>query len=350
MNTARRVDELDQRQSQLASRLAGGEGTASLARQQQSVADEIEGVRTRHEDTAASEYDQPDGRERATAEVLAAIDQLAGMPQALVEAQSLSTARRSAAARARAARSTTTQTANGEQKAAAIRAAEDSENSLANLTERLGHASDSLKAAAVEQIVRRLSPYAPETDAARDVIQNTLIPTLDALDAALSGDDSENAERAAADTREAIATTQRELASARELLVKRDPLAAARWFAKAAAASLSASPPDLGRAKVHQAGVFESLSRAWGASIHRAANERLAVVPSLSAVLAPPSPSQRGGQGGQPSNHFTNAQEWGRLRDEAVGLDPALRDAEPPGYEQPLKLYFEALGRAGEAK
>src|SRR5579859_1524571 len=41
MNAARRVDELDQRQSQLASRLANGEGTANLAQQQQSVADEI---------------------------------------------------------------------------------------------------------------------------------------------------------------------------------------------------------------------------------------------------------------------------------------------------------------------
>jgi hypothetical protein len=350
MKTARRVDELDQRQTQIADRLEKGEGTATLAQQQQSVADEIDGVRYRRDDGSAQGYDQRDGRERATAEVLAAIEQLAGMPQALAEAQSLATARRAAVVRVQSARAATTQAATEDQRAAASRAADDARNSLNDLTERLGTASQPLQGRVARELGDRLSPYAPETDAARDVIENRLIPALNSLDDAMLGDDADAADRAAADTREAIAATQRELGAARDLLIKRDPLAAARWFARAAAASLSISPPDVSRAKRNQAGVFESLSKAWGASIHRAATERLAVVPSLSGVLGPPSPNSRGGQGGQSSNPFANAQEWGRLRDETSALDPALRDAEPPGYEQPLKLYFEALGRAGDAR
>src|SRR5258706_9918877 len=94
-----------------------------------------------------------------------------------------------------------------------------------------------------------------------------LVPALVALSADLPGDDADELDRAAADTREAIQTTQRELATARDMLVQRDPLVAARWFARAAAESLELSPPDLGVARRHQAGVFESLSRAWDQSI-----------------------------------------------------------------------------------
>lgn len=350
MNNARRVDDLDRRQTQLARRLEGGDGDAALARQQQTVADEIDGVRSHRKDRLASDLDQPDGRERATAEVLAAIEQLAGMPQSLAEAQTLAGTRRFAAARARSARQAATRAAGQEQRAAAGRAAADAETSLRSATERLTNAGTALRREPVRELAGHLAPYAPETDGTRDVIENRLIPSLDALEQALAGDDAEAADGAAAETREVIAATQRELAAARDLLVKRDPLAAARWFAHAAASSLSASPPDISRAKRHQAGVFESLSRAWDQSIHRAATERLSVVPSLSGILGPPVPGGRSGQGAQPTNPFANAQEWGRLRDETAALDPSLRDTEPPGYEQPLKLYFEALGRAGDAK
>ena len=190
----------------------------------------------------------------------------------------------------------------------------------------------------------------PESDGARNAIVTELTPALESLNAALSGGGEDAVDRSAADTREAIQGTQRELAAARDLLMKRDPLAAARWFARAAAESLSASPPDVGGARRHQAGVFESLSRAWDQSIHQAAAERLSVVPSLAGVLGPPSPNSRGGQGAAGSGPFANNQQWDRFRDEGPGLDSAMHDAEPPGYEQPLKLYFEALGRTGEGK
>ena len=43
--------------------------------------------------------------------------------------------------------------------------------------------------------------------------------------------------------------------------------------------------------------------------------------------------------------------EWRRLRpremDDAAGM---LRDADLPGYEAPLKAYFEALGKRDEGR
>ena len=97
MASATKVDELDQKQSQLAARLTNGESEAeSLAEQQRSVADQIAGTAAGAMRGAAGEYNQPNSRERATTEVLAAIEQLATMPQALAESAGIGrgTARR----------------------------------------------------------------------------------------------------------------------------------------------------------------------------------------------------------------------------------------------------------------
>ncbi len=351
MANARRVDDLDQRQSQLAGRLASGDTAAALAEQQRSVAEEIDGVRLPREGDASTGYEQTDGRERATTEVLAAIEQLAVMPQALAETQALASTQRNANHGVQTARAAALAAAE-DQRGASRRAAEEAIQVAKDAAERVATASRSLNPSVARGLANRLASFAPETDSARDAIEARLIPALEAFEESLAGDDGDFVDRAAADTREAIQATQRELATARDLLVKRDPLAAAKWFARAAAQSLSASPPDVGGARRHQAGVFESLSRAWDQSIHRAAAERLAVVPSLSPVLGPPFPGGRGGrgQGSQQGGQFSNGQDWGRLRDEGAGLDPGLRDSEPPGYEQSLRLYFEALGHAGEAK
>lgn len=355
--TAQRLDDLDQRQQQLAKQLAGGGGgggaAAELAERQRGVADEIAGVQRRAGDegagAAASSLDQPNSRERATAEVLGAIEELAAMPQALAEAQAAASARRDAVRRLAAARDAA-RAAGVEQREAAERAADEAKKAVDDAYTRLTNATRPLAADPARNLAGRLAAYAPETDAARDVMLAQLVPALAALSDSLPGANADEVDRAASDTREALRATQRELVGARDLLVKRDPLVAARWFARAAAESLSLSPPDLGNAQRHQAGVFESLSRAWDLSIHRAAAERLAVVPSLSSVLGPPPPGDRGQAGLAPGNRFSNAREWGRLRDEGPELDSAIRDTEPSGYEQSLKLYFEALGRAGEGK
>jgi hypothetical protein len=38
------------------------------------------------------------------------------------------------------------------------------------------------------------------------------------------------------------------------------------------------------------------------------------------------------------------------MRDDGPEIDNPATDSEPSGYEQSLKLYFEALGKAQEAK
>ena len=114
-----------------------------------------------------------------------------------------------------------------------------------------------------------------------------------------------------------------------------------------AAESLSESPPNLSGAKRHQAGVFESLSRAWDQSIHRAAQQRLASIPSMSAVLGSPIAGESDATS-RPADRFNTARQWDRMRsDDDASLDAALHDSEPAGYEQSLKLYFERCSAAG---
>src|SRR6185312_6177757 len=118
---------------------------------------------------------------------------------------------------------------------------------------------------------QRLEPFAPETDAARAVILSQLEPALETLETAVQGGDAGFVDRSATDVRRAVEACQRELASAQDALVQRDPLVAAKWYARAAANSLERMPPDLGSARAHQASASAAIWRAWDQSIHRAA-------------------------------------------------------------------------------
>jgi hypothetical protein len=170
------------------------------------------------------------------------------------------------------------------------------------------------------------------------------------------------AERAAADARQAVEAAQRELAAAQELLVERDPLVAARAFARAATDALSRKPPDLKSAQGLQRNTTAALSRAWDQSIHQAAARRLAGVPSLRPLFAagplphadPLSPAAGGARPASPpffGPPGPTAREWWRLRPrEGELLGPTLRESDPVGYEAALRAYFEALGKAREAR
>jgi hypothetical protein len=57
------------------------------------------------------------------------------------------------------------------------------------------------------------------------------------------------------------------------------------------------------------------------------------------------------GQPAQSAAGFSAAREWGRLRAaEGPELHSSLHDTDPPGFEEALRLYFEALGKAQEGK
>jgi hypothetical protein len=214
----------------------------------------------------------------------------------------------------------------------------------------LSEALQSVAPKAAQQMADRLEPFAPETDGARAAITGQLAVALQSLQQALSGDDVEASDGAATEVRQAIEVCQRELGRAQDALVQHDPLVAARWFARAAAVSLSLQPPDMSHAKLHQAGASAALSRAWDQSIHRAAAERLSAIPSLAAVLDPVLPASNG-PAPQQTSKFAAAREWGRLRlRDGSDVNSSMRDVDPPGYEESLKLYFEALGKAQEGK
>jgi len=348
MDAARSLDTLDQQQQQIAGNTALV-AASDLAGRQQNVAEQIAAVQRQRATDSLSDPMSANNREKATEQVLEAQEQLAGMPQALAAAQAAAAARREASGRAADARRTA-QLAPPDQQAAAGRAAVRARQNADDAAARLARAAEPVAPSAAQSLAERLAQFGPDTDLARDAIEGELSASLSSLQQSLRGDDAGAVDRAAADARQAIETCQRELASAQDALVRRDPLLAAKWFARAAAQSLTLRPPDIGGARRQQAGVSAALSRAWDQSIHRAAAERLAALPSMAAVLGPPSPASPGAAGAaRSSGRFPAAREWSRLRPQDEGdLNHAVHASDPPGYEEALKLYFEALGNARE--
>ena len=139
-----------------------------------------------------------------------------------------------------------------------------------------------------QSIADRLEPFAPETDAARASLVGQLAPALDAVLAqhfeAMNSEPPIDAPmRLAGRWKHA----ERDLAAAQELLTRRDPLIAAKWFARGLQPSRWRWCRRTWAMRVsHQANASVALSRAWDQSIHKAASERLASLPSFSAVLA----------------------------------------------------------------
>lgn len=348
MATARKLDDLGHEQDALAGQSSATRPAETLGKQQD-VAEQIAAVEKQREGLSPAEPEAANGRDRAASEVLAAQEQLSAMPQALAAAQAAAAARREAAMRAGMARAAAG-TAPPEQREAALRASQAADQSAADADAALTEAASPVSPAAAQGMGDRLAPFAPETDAARASILGALLPALQSFQQAARGDDAGRVDQAANESRKAIEACQRELSAAQETLVQRDPLAAARWFAKAAAESLSLLPPDVGHARTHQARASAALSRAWDQSIHRAATERLSAVPSMAAIL---DVTSAGGKVpiAQQASKFAAAREWGRLRpQEGPDLNASMHEADPPGYEESLKLYFEALGKVQEGK
>jgi hypothetical protein len=157
------------------------------------------------------------------------------------------------------------------------------------------------------------------------------------------------AERSAAAARSAIEAAQSQLALAQTAFTERDPLVAARWFARAAADSLSQSPPDVKAAQQRQLDATAALAKAWDQTIHDAAALRMGLLPSMQPLYAAPALPPPGSSDGAAAPTMAAAREWSRLRprDTDTAVSAPLREADPPGYEDALKKYFESLGKAG---
>ena len=309
----------------------------------------------------AGDAEDPSWRGRATASILRAQEQLAAMPQHLTRTLEAAAAVRQAENRVAMIRGEAA-SSPPERRAALERAAAEAEQERKAGEDRLRTAALPVIPATAEALAAKLAPFEPESTAAREVIGKELALALRELESAGRGGDPVVAERAAGAARQAIDAAQRELARAQELFTERDPLVAAKWFARAAAESLSQSPPDVNAAHRRQLDTSMALSRAWDRTVHQAAAQRLAMLPSMQPVYALPLPppvlaakgrGAAGAKGGEtsPASNLASVREWGRLRPrEMEELNAPVRESEPAGYEKALQLYFESLNRAHEGE
>jgi len=198
-----------------------------------------------------------------------------------------------------------------------------------------------------EDLSRKLGEFAPETTAATDAIDQTLTPALRELRRAAASNDKAATAKATQSARKAIESAQAALRDAQNQLIDQDPLAAAEWFADQAAEALKGNPPDMQKAAANQQGASAALQRAWSNSVQQAARDRLAGTASMSSVFQPG--AIRAGQMMPVDSMPAGAQarrEWGQLRQRTPEeLSAGSRQNDPPGYEESLKAYFEALGK-----
>jgi hypothetical protein len=361
------IDRVQSDQDKLARQTnspAAATGAPLLAERQTDVAQRIEEVAS-HDDAsgaaaaipraepAADRTQDPTWRGRATAAVIAAQEQLAALPQQMTTAQEEAAALARATDRLALARREAT-AAPAERRATLEQTARQADRELQTAERHLRATVLPSLLGAAASVAGGLSSFEPDTAPARELIARQLVPALRDFEQSSLKGDSPAASRAAAAAREAVDAVHRELARAQEEFTSRDPIVAAKWFARAAADSLNRSPPDLQGAYRRQMDTSEALSRAWDRTVHEAAAQRLSLVPSMQGLFraALPSPFAAGAQAGTDgqargtARDVASLREWGRLRTRDVeDLNTPLRESETPGYERALQLYFESLSR-----
>lgn len=374
---AERLDTLgvDQQKLVEATTAPATQEAPTLAGRQREVAEAIAQVTNRpgrtmetpsSADPAASD---PNWRGRATAAVVAAQESLAAMPQQLAAAQDVLPTWRDALARAEQARREASAMPDSTRQPAAQRAAAQAESDAAEAGQRFQERRKPVSPTAAQRLASSLEPFSPETDAAADLIAHGLLPALQRLEDAAVGGNVAGVARAADEARRTIDAAQRELAHAQDQLTDRDPLVAAKYFARAAAGSLGQSPPDLRAAQSRQRDVTDALALAWDRTVHEAAALRMAALPTMQSIYGSPLPAGGGRdtgavasspapgttstppappqQGSATESDSTPAPDWTRLRprDAQAESGGMSVDPDPQGFEEPLRLYFQALAK-----
>jgi hypothetical protein len=348
MAAARAIDGIGKTQDAVVEKTRGAinGSPGDLAGRERNVADAIAAFVTQRTDST-----ELNSRERAANAFLGVQEQLAAVPQKLADVLDAGAAARKAASAdsdAQAAESRLGKTPSGDERGMAHRAVIEAGNEADEASDRLESALVQIDPEQAAAWTDELGPYAPESTSASDMIQTQLVPALTELRQVMHGRDEAAINRVASEVRSAVQMAQRELAAAQDALTARDPLVAARSFAGAAADSLAQSPPNLNSAIEQQVRATGALARAWDQSIHDAAAHRLAIVPSMQPVYgsAPPGEAMRW-NGGAASGPGT----WAHLQPrEAESLSFPSHDSDPAGYEEPLRIYFQALEKAQAAR
>ena len=351
MQRAQKLQQIAQTQEKLNADTdsAKPEQSPALAERQRQVAQAIENAR--HEPSEAPEEQEPaNTRQQALMAIQQAQERLAEMPEQLTAAQQAATVRRDSSRKAEAARREAA-TAPADRQPAAQRAAGQAERDLAEAVQRSSEAAKPVHPDVAESLSASLSTFAPETADAVEAIEQQLAPSLRQMDQAAGAQDVPGVDRAAASARQAIEQVQKSLRAAQDRVNERDPILAAKWFAQQAVAALSRQPPNPKGARQHQQKVSQSLAKAQDRSLQKAKGGRLAQTPLFSPLYR----FDLWGQGAgvadgsleRPAGGAPVRGQWGKLRQhEPSELNTSARDADPPGYQEALKAYFEALGKA----
>jgi hypothetical protein len=294
------------------------------------------------------------------------------MPQQLGQTQQAAEEQRQAASRADSARKGVDQTPD-EDRPVAMRRADQAERAWADAAQRTEQVSQPVQPDAAEGLAASLAPFTPETSPAKAAIDEQLSPALRQLQQGIKSEDAAAVDKAAGQARRAISAAQEELRKAQAELMDRDPLVAARMFAEAAARSLESTPADLQTAGTQQRNSASALAKAWDNSVHDAAALRLSGVPGMESLFGMPShdtkltgasiasgsgvgSGRKSGKGRTVRDPVTlmgipGLREWGRLRPRvSEGRSASVRETDPPGYEQSLKVYFETLGQGQDRR
>jgi hypothetical protein len=199
------------------------------------------------------------------------------------------------------------------------------------------------------ELADALRPFSPETLGAVEALSNRLQPALRSMEQSAQAQDIVAFNRGAEQARQAIAAAQEQLRNAQRELMAQDPLFTARAYAAQAAVELSRQPPDTRAAMNEQAHAGEALGRAWDDSIQQAASARMQGLPSMSWLFSLASGESMGEASGSVAERSLPAatvRQWGRIREQQTSdLSVGAREPDPPGYEEALRVYFQALGR-----
>lgn len=322
-------------------------GAGQLAGEQEALGSAIEQARR---EQAQEQWDPAapasNSREAAMAAIRSAQEELAAMPQQLAETQQAAEDRRQAEERVRQAEQSAAAAPDAQQPALR-RMGEEALRQAAQARSALGQASRPLSPDAPQLLAGQLDRYVPETQTATQALRERLAPALAALRQSLEASDPAGADRASRQARQAIAEAQQALADAQQRLLERDPLVAARWFSGQAVAALRKRPPDFRSAAQYQKSTSAALARAWDDAIHEAAAARLGGLPSMLPLLRLEALEEGGANGpAGAEGAIPSAREWGDPRQQSPQqLASPLRESDPPGYQDALRVYFEALAQ-----
>jgi hypothetical protein len=232
----------------------------------------------------------------------------------------------------------------------AKRMAEQAAAALKESQELLEKAAAPVSAEEAERLAKQLQSAGAEAEEASVVVGEQLQAALQVFGQSMKNGDKGAVDRAAQHVRVALERSQGALRDAQATLIERDPLAAARWYASAAATALDERPPDFRKARTNQESASTALSRAWQTAMREAGVERLILTPSFRPLIRPPVIDSRSGDGSKTLTQVVpGLRQWGYLpKRQPDALNAPIREIDAPGYQEPLKLYFEVLNKAQE--